>query len=179
MLSSGGVIAYPTDSYYAYGCAISSVKAIAAIKSIKGKDSDDLSLVCSSMSMATDYAKIDNWHYKFLKEYTPGALTAILLPSSSLPNKFMESKKSVGIRITSNSVARAIVEMLGEPLVCSSIVPGSLEPEDRGCASLIEDEVASKVALFVDGGDVVALPTTVVDLRRGEVEVVREGQIEF
>lgn len=178
-LKCGGIIIVPTDSYYAYGCAISNIKAINKIKNIKGKKNDDLSLICSSISMAAEYSKIDNRQYKILRDNTPDAITFILQPSSSLPNKFMESKKSVGIRVTSSSIARAIVEMLGEPLACSSITMEELDEQDRGCSSLIFDEHGSKVDLFVDGDDILAEQTTVVDIRDSEPIIIREGAVEL
>lgn len=178
-LRGGGVVILPTDSFYGYGCAISSIKAINRIKNIKKKGDDNLSLICSSISMAAEYSRIDNYCHRILKDNTPGAFTFIMQPASKVPAKFFESKKSVGIRIPTSPVALAIVEALGEPIVTSSITMEQYDMEDRGTAELVFEEYGEGVDLIVDGGDLSAIATTVVDISSGEITTIRESQAEL
>ena len=175
-LEAGAVIIYPTDTLYALGCSMNSIKAINRIKEIKRKDTDDLSLVCPDLSKVSDYARIDNRIFKILKRNTPGAFTFILPASNNIPNKFLERKRTVGIRIPRNRIPVAITEMLGAPLVSTSLTFSSLDEEDTINPELIWEEYKNTVDILVDGGYASLHPSTVVDLSEGTVEIIRQGE---
>lgn len=172
-LERGAVIIYPTDTFYALGCLLTSVKSIMRIKELKGKDNDMLSLICSDLSNVSDYARVDNQTFKLLKANTPAPVTFILNASGGVPNKFLERKKSVGIRVPDNAIARAIVECVGVPLVSSSLT--SSENPESGDPSLLWDEYCDKVDIMIDGGEAAMRPSTVVDLTDGEAVITRQG----
>lgn len=175
ILRNDGIIIYPTDSTYALGCSLESIKAINRIKKIKNKKDDNLSLVCSDLSNIADYAKVDNPTFKFLKEHTPSPVTFILNASNKVPNSFLDKKKSVGIRIPKCNIAIKIVEELGAPLVSTTIPQGNLEEGDYGEPSLLWDEFGDLVDVFVDAGELWGHLTTVVDMTSGEPVIIREG----
>ena len=153
LLRRDAIIIYPTDSTYALGCSLESIKAINRIKKIKNKKDDNLSLICSDLSNISDYAKVDNVTFKFLKQHTPSPVTFILNASNKVPNAFLDNKKSVGIRIPQCNIATRIVEELGVPLVSTTIPLGKLELEDCGEPSLIWDVFEQQVDVFVDAGE--------------------------
>ncbi len=175
-LERGAVIIYPTDTYYALGCLLTCVKSIGRIKEIKGKDNDHLSLICCDLSHISDYAKVDNAAFRFIRANTPAPVTFVLNASGAVPNKFLDSKKSVGIRLPDNAIPRAIAEMAGVPLVSSSLV--STEDPSSDDPSLLWDEYSSRVDMMVDGGPARMSPSTVVDLTGGEPVVIRQGEYE-
>ncbi len=172
-LERGAVIIYPTDTYYALGCLLTCVRSIGRIKDIKGKADDNLSLICHDLSDISDYAKVDNAAFRFIRANTPAPVTFILPASGAVPNRFMDRKKSVGIRLPDNAITRAIVEAAGVPLVSGSLM--STEDPSSGDPSLLWDEYSDAADMLVDGGPARMIPSTVVDLTGGEPVVTRQG----
>ena len=122
-LREGGVIIYPTDTVYGLGCDITNSKALERIAHLEGVklEKANFSFVCADLSHLSDYVKqIDTATFKLLKRALPGAYTFILPGSNNLPKEF-KKKKTVGIRVPDNTIARALVEKLGNPIVSSSI----------------------------------------------------------
>ncbi len=127
-LRRGEVIVYPTDTFYALGCDALNNRAIEKICRLKGINPDKnlLSIVCSGLSQAADYARIDNRAFRYLKEYLPGPFTFILPAATSLP-KIFKGRKSVGVRVPDHNVALALAEALGNPLMSASVPVGDSE----------------------------------------------------
>ncbi|MFI3294484.1 MAG: L-threonylcarbamoyladenylate synthase [Rikenellaceae bacterium] len=177
-LEGGGVIAYPTDTVYALGCSIKSPKAIERLREIKGKKATLMSIVCSDLSNLSDYAKVDTPTYKILKRYLPGGYTFILHSSSKTPEKVLQGRKTVGIRIPDNRIALEIVRELGVPLVTTSVRREGMESEYITDPSLIE-EFYGELDMVVDGGYGDNFASTIVDCVGEEPEIVRQGRAAF
>ncbi len=178
ILHNGGVVIYPTDSVYAIGCAVGSAKGVDHLRKLSGKDSRDMSLIFSSISSVAEYCKVDNNVFKLLKRNTPAAITFILKSLSRLPDRILGKRKTIGVRIPSNPIALAVVEMLGEPILSTSL-KSDMEDEYLTDAELIHDLWRDKVDCVIDGGVGNTTPSMVVDLSDGEVEIVREGESEL
>ena len=162
VLRSDGVIVYPTDSVYAFGCSIRSPKAIERLRALSGKKGDEFSIVCPDLSTISAYARVDNAVFKVLKRNLPGPFTFVLNASGKVPDKFLEKRKTVGVRIPDHAVALAIVEALGHPLVTASVKDS--EEEYTTDPSLIEERYG------------LCVPTTVVDCTdESDIVVLREG----
>ncbi len=177
-LENGGVIAYPTDTVYALGCSIKSPKAIERLRDIKGKKATLMSIVCSDLSNIADYAKVDTPTYKILKRHLPGGYTFILQSSSKTPEKVLQGRKTVGIRIPDNNIALAIVRELGVPLVTTSVRREGMEQEYITDPSLIE-EFYGGLDMVIDGGMGDNFASTIVDCVGEEPEIVRQGRAVF
>ncbi len=177
VLHSGGVVIYPTDSVYALGCAIDSAKGVDKLKKLTGKDVRELSVVFNDISTMSEYCRIDNATFMILKRNLPGAITFILKASSRIPDRVISKRKSIGVRMPDNNITRAIVETLGVPMLTTSLKDEEFEyltdPE------LIEEKWGDRVDMVVDGGYGDTTPSTIVDLSAGEVEIVREGDVEL
>lgn len=178
-IEGGATVIYPTDTLYAIGCSLNMIKTIARIKQLKGKTDDNLSLICSDLQQVSRYVKVDNASFKVLKEHTPAPVTYIMDATGSVPNKFLEGKKTVGIRITENPIIQSLVERLGVPLVTTSLPVCSLESEDIINPELLWEEYRTKVDIFIDGGEAFNTPSTVVTLSQGEIVVIRQGEYMF
>lgn len=178
-LRSGGVIIYPTDTVYAFGCDIKQPKAlekVARLKNIK-PDKANFSLIFYDLSQLSEYSRqVDTPTYKILKRSLPGPFTFILHASNAIPRIFQSNKKTVGIRIPDNNIPRAIVDALGNPIIAASvhdddeIVDYTTDPE------LIFEKFKNQVDLVIDGGMGDNAASTVVDLTNGNQEVLREGK---
>ena len=123
-LHDGGIIIFPTDTVYGIGCDIFQHKAVERIAQLKGirADKANFSFICHDLSHISDFTKqISNPIYKLMKKTLPGPFTYILNSSSNVPKLFESKKKTVGIRIPDNLIARQIVSELGNPIMSTSV----------------------------------------------------------
>ena len=178
LLERGGIIVYPTDTVYALGCSLQHKRAIeklAKLKGIKLKHAN-FSIIFNDLSQLSDYAKhIDRPTYKILNKNLPGPFTFILEATSKITKLFDSSKKTVGIRIPDNNIVLQIVERLGHPLVTTSVHDEDEVIEYSTDPSLISGQWEDKVDAVIDGGYGLNVPSTVVDLSNGDVDIIREG----
>lgn len=178
VLQKGGLVIYPTDTVYGLGCDITSNKAMEKIARIKGikLEKANFSFICNDLSHLSDYVKqIDTATYKILKRALPGPYTFVLPGSNNLPKAF-KKKKTVGIRIPDNDIARAIVERLGNPIVSTSIHDEDEVLEYTTDPELIFEKWQKIVDIVIDGGYGDNHASTVIDLSTDAPEVIREGK---
>lgn len=172
-----GLIVYPTDSSYALGCRAVNKAGLDRIRQIRQTKRDhEFTLVCRDLSEIALYGRVENWAYRFLKSLTPGPYTFILRATHGVPKRLQDPKRrTVGIRVPDNQVARALLEELGEPIMSSTLLlPGHdiplSEPDE------IEARLGGLVDVVVEAGPCGIEPTTVLDLTGDEAVVVREGK---
>ncbi|MBB1151083.1 MULTISPECIES: L-threonylcarbamoyladenylate synthase [unclassified Myroides] len=178
VLRNGGLIIYPTDTVYGLGCDITNTKALERIARIKGikLDKANFSFVCHDLSNISDYIKqIDTATFKILKKALPGPYTFILPGNNNLPKEFRK-KKTVGIRVPDNNIAREIVRRLGNPIVSTSIYDEDEILEYTTDPELIQEKWDNIVDLIIDGGYGDNQASTVIDLSGIEPEIIREGK---
>ncbi|WP_308659254.1 L-threonylcarbamoyladenylate synthase [uncultured Alistipes sp.] len=179
VLEHDGVVIYPTDGVYAFGCSLRSPKALERLRRIRGKESDELAVVFESLAQVAEYCRVDNATFRTLKRNLPGPFTFVLEASSRVPDKALARRKTIGVRIPAHPVARAIVEALGVPMVTASVRDDDEVVEYTTDPELIHERYGREVELVIDGGPGDNVPTTVVDLTDGEPEVLREGKGEL
>ena len=175
-LRAGDIIIYPTDTLYALGCDALNNRAIERLCRIKGLNPDKnfLSVVCSDLSQASEYAKIDNVAFRMLKHYLPGPFTFILPASTSLPKVF-KGRKTVGIRIPDCEFARALAEELGHPIMTTSVPVVEDSSLDGAAVALALDSVAD-IVLAIDGGEGGNEGSTIIDCCDSRSpEILRQG----
>ncbi|MGM9827700.1 MAG: L-threonylcarbamoyladenylate synthase [Muribaculaceae bacterium] len=178
-LRAGAIICFPTDTVYALGCDALNQRAIESLCRLKGinPDKNQLSVVCSGLSQASEYVRIDNAAYRIVKEYLPGPYTFVLPASTKLPKVF-KGRKTVGLRIPDNDIAVALAEELGNPILTTSVEVG--EEWDSTNAESLAMCYGSDVSIVVDGGDGGTVPSTVVDLTDpSDPQVIRQGLGDF
>ena len=178
MLKRGAVVIYPTDTIYGIGCDLFNRKAIDRVCRIKGIKSKNLNLsfICYDMSQIAEYVKrMDTPLFKILKKALPGPFTFIMESSSKVPKILDVNKKTIGIRIPDNNIPRMIVDVLGNPIITSSIKGDDEITEYITDAELIYEEYKNQVDIIIDGGTSGNVPSTVVDCTGDDLEVIREG----
>lgn len=178
VLRNGGLIIYPTDTVYGLGCDITNTSALERIAQIKNVklDKANFSFICEDLSNLSDYVKqIDTQTFKILKRCLPGPYTFILPGNSNLPSVF-KKKKTVGIRVPNNNICMAIVKLLGNPIVSTSIRDEDEVIEYTTDPELILEKWDKLVDIVVDGGYGDNIPSTVIDLTTSSPEVVRQGK---
>jgi tRNA threonylcarbamoyl adenosine modification protein (Sua5/YciO/YrdC/YwlC family) len=176
-LDKDAVIIYKTDTMYALGCHINSTKAVNRICEIKGiqASKNRFSFICADLSSIANYAKVSDFAFRTLKRYLPGAFTFVLPASSKVPSILVQGKKTVGIRIPDYDPILSIVELLGAPLLTTSLPQETLEVEDYTDPSLIFDRLGHTVDLILDGGMGGYIPSSVIEIKEDEFEIIREG----
>lgn len=173
ILDNGLTAIIPTDTMYALVCDATNMKAIERICKLKGinPEKTNLSILCSDISMASEYARIDNNGFRILKEETPGPITLLFKSVSSLPRAF-KNRKIVGIRIPDNNTARKIVEHLGRPLLSTTI---QYEDEDYAVnPDLIAETYDNKIDLMVDAGQGGNVQSRIIDCTGNEPVIIRD-----
>ncbi len=177
LIRRGGLIAYPTDSSYALGCHIGDKKAMDRIHKIRRTDKKhNFTLVCSDLSEISLYARLDSWAYRLLKSMTPGPYTFILEATREVPKRLQNPKRrTIGLRVPDHPVVRAILYALGEPIMSSTLLmPGDDIPLTD--VHEIDDRIGHQIELIIDAGSTGVEPTSVLDLSKGSVEVLRRGR---
>lgn len=173
-LESGGIIAYPTDTYYAIGCDLLNKRAVEKLYRLKQRPKNKpLSFLCADLSDASKYAHISNFAYRTMKRMVPGPFTFVLPATRLTPEVAMTRQKTVGIRISGAAIPQALVERLGHPLLTTS---ATWEGEPLNDPRSIKERLGHGLDLIVDGGYQVFEPSTVVSLLDDEIEVLREGK---
>lgn len=176
LVRQGGLVAYPTDSSYAFGCHIGDKKAIDRIRRIRRTDKKhNFTLVCSDLSEISLYARVDKWSYRLMKSMTPGPYTFILDATREVPKRLQNPKRrTIGLRVPDHPIVHAILEMLGEPIMSSTLqLPGDELPLTD--IHEIDDRIGHDIELIIDAGPTGIEPTSVLDLSAGTVEVLRVG----
>lgn len=175
LLRGDGVVIYPTDGVYAFGCSLASRKAVERIKAIRGKRDDELTIVCDGLSHIAEYARVDNAQFRILKRNLPGPFTFILQASGRMPDKVLGRRRTVAVRVPANSIPVAIVRELGVPLVTASVKDPDEVLEYTTDPELLYERYGNAVDAVIDGGYGNLVPTTLVDLTSAEPELLREG----
>ncbi|NOJ83923.1 threonylcarbamoyl-AMP synthase [Myxococcus xanthus] len=175
VLERGGLLAYPTDTYFGLGCDLSSKKGIERLYQLKGRDKKKpLSFLCPDLSDVARYAHVSNFAYRTMKSLTPGAFTFILEATRLVPDLMMSKQKQVGIRVPESALVRELTRALGRPLVTTSAT--NTEGEPLTDAKDIKEALGHGLDLILDGGVTLNEPSTVISLIGDSLEILRQGK---
>ncbi|HEY7739138.1 MAG TPA: L-threonylcarbamoyladenylate synthase [Steroidobacteraceae bacterium] len=176
-LLDGGVIAYPTDSCYALGCAIGAKEAMERIQRIRQTGKRHFfTVICRDLSEISRFARVENWQYRLLKAFTPGPYTFVLRATREVPRRLLEPRRrTVGIRLPDHPVVRALLAELAEPLMSTTLLlPGDDVPLTDGRE--IEQRIGHALELVLDAGNCGLEPSTIVDLSGDAPVLLRAGK---
>ena len=175
VLANGGIIAYPTDTYYGIGCDLFNKATIEKIYQLKRRSPvDPFSFICSDLKNISEYAQVTNYAYKNMKRLLPGPYTFVLEGSRLVPKIMLTKRHTLGIRVPDNAICLAIVEDLGHPVINTS----ATNPETNEILSTpqeIKEKLGHALDLIIDGGSVPGKPSSVISLIGDTPEVLREG----
>jgi tRNA threonylcarbamoyl adenosine modification protein (Sua5/YciO/YrdC/YwlC family) len=177
ILRDGGLIAYPTDSCYAFGCHVGDTDAMQRLRRLRDIDERrHLTLMCRDLSEIATYARVDNARYRLLRHLTPGSYTFILEATRELPRRLLHARrKTIGVRVPGHAVARALLGELNEPMLsATAFLPGQSQPAND--AQEIRDSLGRQIDVVIDSGPCGIEPTTVLDLTGAEPALIRRGR---
>lgn len=173
-LAEGGIIAYPTDTYYGIGCDLFNKGAIEKIYQLKQRSpSQPFSFICSDLKNISEYAQVTNYAYKTMKRLLPGPYTFILEGSRLVPKIMLTKRQTVGIRVPDHAICLAIVREFGHPIINTS----ATDPESRilQTPQEIKEKLGHALDLIIDGGGVSGKPSSIISLIDDAPEILREG----
>lgn len=193
-LSKGEIMAYPTTSGYALGCMLGNAEGLERIRKIRDlQEKQDWTLMCSSISQAAKFAKIDNDAFRTLRSLENGKYTFILKALPELSRRAQSKRGTIGVRIAQKQSIIDILETLDCPILSTSL----LMPNDDDIAQghqvhkgwskgleleafyesyMVMDALDSLVDIVIESGEISNSPTTVVDLSGNEPNVIRIGE---
>ena len=174
VLDRGGIIAYPTDSGYALGCALGNKSAMERIIRIRQlKKHHHFTLMLKDLSHVGEYAKLNNSGFRLMKKILPGPYTFILEGAKDIPNRLLNgNRKTIGIRVSNNAIVQAILEDIVEPIMSVSLIIKGYEFYNCNDVKAV---LNGSIDLVIDAGHCPPEPTTVIDISGDEVLILREG----
>ncbi len=175
VLEEGGIVSYPTDTYYALGCDLFQKKAMEKLATLKRRDpGKPFAFLCADLGEVAKYAIVSNEHYRLMRRLLPGPYTFVLEATRLVPRTALTRQRQVGVRVPDAPVAIALVKALGRPLATTSAaLPGEEPLLD---AADIQERLGHGIDLILDGGVTLNEPSTVLDLTGPQALVLREGK---
>jgi L-threonylcarbamoyladenylate synthase len=177
VLGGGGLVAFPTETFYGLGAAASDARAVRRIFGVKGRDeAKPLLVLVESIAMAEAVAEVTERARALMAGHWPGALTLVLRARAGLPPQLTAGTGTIGVRLSPHPVARGLVHALGAPVTAPSANLEGAPPPTTAAAVL--DVLAGAIDLVLDGGATAGgPPSTVVDLTSDAVRVLRQGAV--
>ena len=175
VLKEGGVIAYPTDTIYGLGCDLYQKEAIERVHQLKKHSKNKrLSIICADLKDISNYAHVPDYAYRIMRSLIPGPYTFILEATKLVPKIMLTNQKTVGIRVPANNISLALVKELGHPIITTSVIKPDeslySDPEE------IDQMFGKALNLVIDGGTIVAMHSSIVDLTDDFPQVLRAGK---
>lgn len=180
VLRNGGVIVYPTDTVYGLGCDLYNKNAIERIYQLKRHESGKpFSFLCSDLKHISEYAKVSNHAFRFMKHLIPGPYTFILPATrlKTIPKSMVSKRKSVGIRVPDNRICHAIIAALGNPIINASVT--NEQDEILSDPALIKEYLGYHADVILDAGILPTIPSTIIDLTGDTPVILRKGAGNF
>jgi len=177
LLNQGSVLAVPTDSSYALVCHLDDKTAADQLRRIRAVDEKHhLTLLCRDLSELANYARVDNWQFRAIKQATPGPFTFILEATKEVPRRVSHpQRKTIGLRVPDHKVLQELLALHGAPLLAATLImPGEAMPLND--PEEIRERLEHQVGAVIDAGACSLEPTTVIDMSGDEPEVLRLGQ---
>ncbi|MFH2058074.1 MAG: L-threonylcarbamoyladenylate synthase [Pseudomonadota bacterium] len=174
IIKKGGIVAYPTDTFYGIGCDIMNKKAIEKVYTLKLRNkTKPFSFICHDLKDISKYAKISNMAYRNMKRLLPGPYTFVLSGSKLVPKMMLTQRRTAGIRVPNNEIALALARGLGHPIISTSASrPDGTIFEDP---SLLHDYFIKSIDVVIDGGVVPNSPSSVISLIDDIPQIIRYG----
>ena len=174
ILKKGGVIIYPTDTFYGIGCDIMNKKAIERIYQIKQRNKKQpFSFICPDLKDISKYAKVSNFAYRNMKRLLPGPYNFVLSGSKMVPKIMLTKRRTAGIRVPDNNIATSIARKLGNPIISTSVTDS--DGKALNDPTFIYDMFNKKVDMVIDAGELSGKPSSVISLIDDIPEIIRYG----
>ena len=171
------MIAYPTDSCYALGCALGAKEAMERIQALRQvRKGHFFTVVCRDLSELARFALVENWQFRLLKSFSPGPYVFVLRATRQVPRRLLDARrKTIGIRVPDHAVVQALLAVHDEPIMSTTLqLPGDPYPLTEGRD--IEERIGHAIDMVLDAGNCGLEPSTIVDLTGDVPRLLRSGK---
>ena len=178
ILRAGGLVAFPTETFYGLGALASDPAAVRRVFHIKGRaESKPLLVLVDSVAMAESLAaEVTPRARELMIRHWPGALTLVLRARADLPRELTAGPGTIGVRLSPHPVARGLVRALGGPITAPSANHEGAPPPTTAADVLRVFDGA--IDLVLDGGATAGGPaSSVVDVSAAPPRVLRQGAL--
>ena len=180
ILQQGGIVAFPTETYYGLAVDPFCELAVARLFQVKQRPADKpLLLLIDRMEQLLEVAaEIPHPYRELMTKFWPGPLTLIFPANKDLPRRITGNTGTVGVRISPHPIARQLIRTTGKPITATSANLSGLLPAKttHEVLTMFQD----KLDYILDGGETTAgLCSTIVGLEGGRLTLIRRGQIEL
>ena len=180
VLHRGGLVAFPTESFYGLGADALEAAAVARVFSVKGRpETRPVLVLVDSIAMAGRLAAdLPDGVRALMARHWPGPLTLVLTARPHVPVALTAGSGTVGVRMPGHAVALALVRAAGRPVTAPSANPSGAPPPTTAAA--VGAYFAGAVDLIVDGGPTAGgTGSTVADCTTWPPRILRAGPIEL
>lgn len=177
VLARGGVVAFPTETFYGLGAAALDRDAVRRVFALKGRPAHSpLLVIVDGVAMAETIAEIPERARPLIARHWPGALTLVFRARAVVPEEIGAGTGTVGVRWSPHPVARGLAAALGAPVTAPSANPTGASP--AASASAVLRDFGAAIEMLVDSGDTAGgQPSTVVDVTVDPPRVIRAGAV--
>ena len=178
ILKQGGVVAYPTETFYGLAADCLCEKAISRLFDIKGRSfNSPIALIGSSdsdLDLITE--SIPETARQLMQVFWPGPLTLVFLASSVIPPRLTAGMGKIGIRISSHAIAQALAWGLGHPITATSANLSGREECIQAQAVL--HQIGTQLDMIIDAGSTAGgQGSTIVDITATPPTILRQGAV--
>jgi L-threonylcarbamoyladenylate synthase len=178
IIRSGGVVAFPTESFYGLGVSAWDEKAIQRLFAIKKRqENQPILLLISTSSLLNQYVNhIPDIATQIMETFWPGGLTLIFEANPDIPHMLTSGTGKIGLRLSSHPLATALARAVGTPITGTSAnISGQ-----AACSSAeeVRHSLGSRIDFVLDGGETEGgKGSTVLDITVDPPVILREGMV--
>ena len=180
VIHSGGIVAYPTESYYGLGVDAFNTEAVERLFIVKGRDpAMPISIIIKDVKQLEIIAReVSSEARVLIEKFWPGPLTILFWKSERLSGVLTGGTNKIGVRIPDHTVALQFLHLAGKPLTATSAnrsgQPGAVS------AVSADESLGDTIDLVLDGGDTPGgAVSTIVDTTCYPPRLIRKGRIPF
>ncbi len=178
ILQKGGVIGYPTETVYGIGSSLFVSEAVDRIYALKNRDHSKALIVIAAdaIQIGDLVEEIPDAAERLMENFWPGPLTLVFRASKELRDSPFRRSHTIAIRIPDCSICLSLIKSCGFPIISTSANRSGELPATT--AAQVAEMFGDQLDLIIDGSDMLSTtPSTVVDVTRLPVRVLREGAI--
>jgi L-threonylcarbamoyladenylate synthase len=179
-IKGGGIVAFPTETFYGLGVIYSDTEALAKLFKLKRRPKDKpVPLIIADVSALSAIASApDTIARKIIERFWPGPLTVLLAAKPGLPDLITGGSGKVAVRVPGRSFALDLARAVGCPLTATSANISGMPPAE--CPSDVVGYFGNAINLLIDGGRAPGgRPSTIIDISKGDISLVRPGTVPY
>ncbi len=176
IVKAGGLVAYPTDTYYALGAGAANRIAILKVFGAKRRDmKNPISVAVYSIEKADELVFVNSAARKLAEKFFPGPLSIVLKKKARVPNELTGGLEKIAIRVPDNDLALEFLDVAGPVTATMANISGNENPLT---IEEVKSQLGAKVDFFLDGGKCAGIEPTIIDLSNPDTpKIIKIGSI--